>query len=200
MLFLSRLRIDGNVFDFFTVNCTHSRHSHANNISFFLFLHTNERTLNEWIEWKTPFDWLHKAFLNLICIYLHKAKRSSISFVNLCVRVLCVAVLCYLSQAVFHSFINSHTLTRARGGQWGQTFEKENVAVHMWTVKLRIVWIELCRYLHNNFNCIQTPHLNYAEWQLYNATIMNCDIFPWSTWSRNQRLCSGGIVCRTECR
>lgn len=168
--------------------------------SFSFFIRTNERTLNEWIEWKTPFDWLHKAFLNLICIYLHKAKRSSISFVNLCVRVLCVAVLCYLSQAVFHSFINSHTLTRARGGQWGQTFEKENVAVHMWTVKLRIVWIELCRYLHNNFNCIQTSHLNYAEWQLYNATIMNCDIFPWSTWSRNQRLCSGGIVCRTECR
>lgn len=101
-------------------------------------------------------DWMKDAlrlaaqsFLNLICIHLHKAMCSSISFANWGVRRCMLPVsfgdsgsmLCYVMVAINSTFLLFHKLTYTHDGQW-ENAQKETKCNKYWC-KTRIIWMEL---------------------------------------------------------
>lgn len=185
-LFSSSVRIDGNVLrniSIFAPSGIHlfssNAHAHTHTTTIILSL-----SLNEWIEWN-----IHRvrlaaqSFLNLICIYLHKAIaqfhiRELMRFCD-CMCSLLILLddggsICYVlyvatiegtfSNSLFLSFIHSfiHSYKHTHDGQW-KMFRKKRKYNKYWSYDPHMypIWME--RYYRINhatpYNVQSQTHL-----------------------------------------
>lgn len=183
-IFISRTRIDGNVFDFYVVKCSQL-------LSFFLSI---------WSVYTAAcMDWVRDAiglaaqsFLNLICIHLHRVKYSSISFAKWCVYCCCDGgSMCYIKGTSL-LFLSSVPAWRTMK----KHLKRQNVA----NIGVQPVLLEWnCADMH--IVQLQCSTVAHAAFHLYAASNT---IATYSHKTRDQEISAlfrcYGMVRRTECR